>query len=102
MEHSIAEVNFVIIYVLVFSQMAGGNNMLQICGIQFKDSKTGEIFTLSLETGEVTVDSGREPTSDEFVSASFRGGIVFGGGIPRLLEMFPGSVITPENETGKE
>ena len=49
MEHSIAEVNFVIIYVLVFSQMAGGNNMLQICGIQFKDSKTGEILLADIK-----------------------------------------------------
>jgi hypothetical protein len=75
---------------------------LQLYGIQFKDSKTGEIFTLSLETSKVTVDSGREPTSDEFVCTSFRGGIVFGGGIPRLLEMFPESVITPAAETKKE
>lgn len=76
--------------------------MLQVSGIQFKDSETQEIFTLSLETGEVTVDSGREPTSDEFVCTSFRGGIVFGGGIPRLLEMFPGSVIIPAAETKKD
>ena len=75
---------------------------LQLSGIQFKNSKTGEFITMSLETGEVTVDSGREPTSEEFVDASFRGGIVFGGGIPRLLEMFPGSVITPTAETKKE
>lgn len=76
--------------------------MLQLSGIQFKDSETGEFITLSLETGRVTVASGREPTSDEFVAASFRGGIVFGGGIPRLLEMFPGSVITPADETKKD
>ena len=75
---------------------------LQLSGIQFKNSETGEIITISLETGRVTVDSGREPTSEEFVDASFRGGIVFGGGIPRLLEMFPGSVITATAETKKE
>ena len=57
---------------------------------------------MSLETGEVTVDSGREPTSEEFVDASFRGGIVCGGGIPRLLEMFPESVITPAAKTKKD
>ena len=54
---------------------------LQLYGIQFKDSKTGEIFTLFLETSEVTVDSGRNPTSDEFAAASFCGGF--------LAEVFP-------------
>ena len=76
--------------------------MLKLSGIQFKNSKTGEFITMSLETGEVTVDSGREPTSEEFVDASFRGGIVFGGGIPRLLEMFPDAVVTPVTEKTKK
>ena len=77
--------------------------MLKLSGIQFKNSETGEFITISLETGRVTVDSGREPTSEEFVDASFRGGIVFGGGIPRLLEMFPDAVVTPvKKKTKKE
>lgn len=75
---------------------------LQLYGIQFKDSKTGEIFTLSLETSEVTVDSGRKPTSGEFATVSFNGGIICGGGIPRLLEMVPNAVVTPTNETKKD
>lgn len=75
---------------------------LQLSGIQFKDSETGEFITLSLETGGVTVDSGREPTSDEFVDASFRGGIICGGGIPRLMEVVPNAVISPITETKKD
>ena len=76
--------------------------MLQLSGIQFKNSETGELITISLETGEVTVDSGRDPTSDEFVAVSFRSGIVCGGGIPRLMEFVPDAVISPTTETKKE
>lgn len=103
MEHEIVKVNFSIIYVLVSSVMQEENNMsLQLSGIQFKDSETGEFFTLSLETGGVTVSSGRKPTSGEFTTVSFNGGIICGGGIPRLLEMVPNAVVTPTNETKKD
>lgn len=76
--------------------------MLQLSGIQFKDSETGEFITLSLETGRVTVASGREPTSDEFVAASFHGGLICGGGIPRLMEIVPNAVVTPATKTKKD
>ena len=49
---------------------------LCIAGIQFQNLETGEIITFSPETKGVTVDSGRNPTEDEYNIASLASGVI--------------------------
>lgn len=69
---------------------------LCIAGIKFQNLETGEIITFSTETNGVTVDSGRNPTEEEYTIASLASGVVVGAGFKKLKRVLPESITLPK------
>ncbi|MBS5863893.1 MAG: hypothetical protein KIC54_04315 [Clostridium sp.] len=69
---------------------------LCIAGIQFQNLETGEIITFSPETKGVTVDSGRNPTEDEYNIASLASGVIVGASFKELKRVLPESITLPK------